>query len=98
MVATFYCFLTSEVRNEMRKKIRRWEWSRNISRGGSCQSTRSMSVFNHSTQVSHFSMYSSKAPSSGRKNKVAKAERKKKSDDGDKKSPLISGHTTYISK
>ena len=96
MVATFYCFLTSEVRNETKKRIKRWKWSRNISGGGgSHASNRSMSVFhsnfNH-TQVTQIaagrsSLHNASEP------KVVKFEHGKKSDEDKKTDPLLSDQT-----
>ena len=79
MVATFYCFLTQEVRNEMRKRIKRWRWSRDISG----RSASRMSHFQQ-TQVTHLhSVYSSNAPTCGGKGVGGK-------DEDGKESPLIS--------
>ena len=89
MVATFYCFLTSEVRNEVKKRIKRWKWSRNISGGGS--SNRSMSVFHsnfNQTQVTQIAAGRSSLCNASEP-KVVKFERGKKSDEDEKTDPLL---------
>ena len=65
MVATFYCFLTQEVRSEVRKRIKRWRWNRDISGSRRASRRSRLSTFQQTQVTNQNSVYSSAAPANG---------------------------------